>query len=162
MQNSCHFIWTDNQNFFTIFICLLNCLNFCRLWKKLVFFHSFFKEKFEIYLNCNELMLRYIVLFLHIKSSSQNLMDTTHGLGPWWWSSGQRACLPTIRVRISLTSTVFPVTFVFEKNENKQKEAGVGPLKISWKRFRGNKIKSSVFFFLNAEEIWFDNGNPML
>ena len=55
-------------------------------------------------------------------------MDTTHGLGPWWWSSGQRACLPTIRVRISLTSTVFPVTFVFEKNENKQKEAGVGPL----------------------------------
>ena len=34
---------------------------------------------------------------------------------------------PTIRVRIPLTSTVFSAKFVFEKNENKQKEAGVGP-----------------------------------
>ena len=33
----------------------------------------------------------------------------------------------TIRVRIPLTPTVFSVKFVFEKNENKQKEAGVGP-----------------------------------
>ena len=43
--------------------------------------------------------------------------------GPWWWS----ACLastPTIRVRIALTSTVFSVKFVLEKNENKQKKAG--------------------------------------
>ena len=40
------------------------------------------------------------------------------------------ACLPstpTIRVRIPLKPTVFSVKFVFEKNENKQKEAGVGP-----------------------------------
>ena len=29
----------------------------------------------------------------------------------------------TIRVRIPLTPTVFSVKFVFEKNENKQKEA---------------------------------------
>ena len=35
---------------------------------------------------------------------------------------------PTIRVRIPLMSTVFFVKFVFEKNENKQKEAGVGQL----------------------------------
>ena len=34
---------------------------------------------------------------------------------------------PTIRVRIPLTNTVFSVKFVFEKNENKQKEAGVSP-----------------------------------
>ena len=34
---------------------------------------------------------------------------------------------PTIRVQILLTSTVFSVKFVFEKTENKQKEAEVGP-----------------------------------
>ena len=32
----------------------------------------------------------------------------------------------TIRVRIPLKHIVFSVNFVFEKNENKQKEAGVG------------------------------------
>ena len=45
--------------------------------------------------------------------------------GPWW-------CLPstlTIRVRIPLKPTVFSVKFVLEKNENKQKVAGVGPFK---------------------------------
>ena len=36
-------------------------------------------------------------------------------------------CTSTIRVRISLTPTFFSVQFVFEKNENKQNEAGVGP-----------------------------------
>ena len=36
---------------------------------------------------------------------------------------------PTIWVRILVTPTVFSVKFVFEKNENKQKEAGVGPFK---------------------------------
>ena len=38
------------------------------------------------------------------------------------------ACLPstlTIRVRILLTLTVFSVKLVFEKNENKQREAGL-------------------------------------
>ena len=38
------------------------------------------------------------------------------------------ACSPstlTIRVQIPMKSTVFPVKFVFEKNENKQKDAGV-------------------------------------
>ena len=42
------------------------------------------------------------------------------------------ACLPSfplIRVQIPLTSAVFAVKFVFEKTENKQKEAGVGPFK---------------------------------
>ena len=34
---------------------------------------------------------------------------------------------PTIRIRIQLTPIVFLVKFVFEQNENKQKEAGVGP-----------------------------------
>ena len=34
---------------------------------------------------------------------------------------------PMIRVQIPLKPTVFSVTFVFEKNENKQKEVGVGP-----------------------------------
>ena len=40
------------------------------------------------------------------------------------------ACSPstlTIRVRIRLKPTVFSVKFGFEKNENKQKEAGVRP-----------------------------------
>ena len=36
---------------------------------------------------------------------------------------------PTVRVRIPLKSTVFSVEFVLANNENKQKEAGVGPLK---------------------------------
>ena len=35
----------------------------------------------------------------------------------------------TIRVHIPPTPTVFSVKFVFEKNENKQKEVGVGPFK---------------------------------
>ena len=35
---------------------------------------------------------------------------------------------PMIRVRILLTLTVFSVKCVFEKNENKEKEAGGGPL----------------------------------
>ena len=46
------------------------------------------------------------------------------------------ACLPstpTIRVRGDAYS--FSVKFAFEKNENKQKEAGVGPLKNSRKFF---------------------------
>ena len=34
-----------------------------------------------------------------------------------------------IRVRILLKPTVFTVKFVFEMNESKQKEAGVGPFK---------------------------------
>ena len=40
------------------------------------------------------------------------------------------ACSPstlTIRVPIPLISAVFSVKIVFEKNKNKQKEAGVGP-----------------------------------
>ena len=40
------------------------------------------------------------------------------------------ACSPyttTIRVQFPLMSTVFSVKFVFEKNENKEKEGGVGP-----------------------------------
>ena len=36
---------------------------------------------------------------------------------------------PTIRARILLSSTVFSVKFVFEINENNQKEAGDGPFK---------------------------------
>ena len=34
-----------------------------------------------------------------------------------------------IRVWIPLKPTVFSVKFVFEKNKNKQKDAGVGPFK---------------------------------
>ena len=40
------------------------------------------------------------------------------------WSAYSLAA-PTIRVRIVLTSTVFFVKFVFEKNENKQKGPGL-------------------------------------
>ena len=42
------------------------------------------------------------------------------------WSAWSPSTL-TILVRIQLTPTVFSVKFVFEKNANKQKEAGVGP-----------------------------------
>ena len=42
------------------------------------------------------------------------------------WSA-DLSSTPTIRVRIPLTPSSFSVKFVFEKNENKQKEAGVGP-----------------------------------
>ena len=35
--------------------------------------------------------------------------------GPWWWST------LTIRIRILLTPTVFSIKFVFENNENKQR-----------------------------------------
>ena len=42
------------------------------------------------------------------------------------WSTCSPSTL-TIRVRILLKPTAFSVQFVFEKNENKQKEAGIGP-----------------------------------
>jgi len=42
---------------------------------------------------------------------------------------GQHACLLSYaQVQIPLKRTIFSVKFVFEKNENKQKEAGVGTL----------------------------------
>ena len=49
--------------------------------------------------------------------------------GPCWWSSGQHARLLLWRSELeSRWSLQFiSVKFVFEKNENKQKEAGVGP-----------------------------------
>ena len=45
------------------------------------------------------------------------------GLGPWWWSSGHRARLLHRQSEFEsmLTSTVFSVKFVLEKNQNKQK-----------------------------------------
>ena len=42
------------------------------------------------------------------------------------WSACSTS-ISTIRVQILLKPTGFSVKFVFEKNENKQKEAGVGP-----------------------------------
>ena len=42
------------------------------------------------------------------------------------WSACLRST-PTIQVRIPLKPTVFSVKFLFEKKENKQKEAGFGP-----------------------------------
>ena len=53
---------------------------------------------------------------------------------------------PTIRVRISLKPTVFPVKFVFEKKENKQKDAGVGPLKTITRKF------SKFWYFIPTYE----------
>ena len=47
---------------------------------------------------------------------------------------------PTIRVQVPMNYTVFSGKFVFEKNENKQKEAGVRPLFF----FKKN---STLFFF---------------
>ena len=49
--------------------------------------------------------------------------------GPWWWSSGQNARLLLRRSELKprWRQQFFSVSFVIEKNENKQKEAGVGP-----------------------------------
>ena len=44
------------------------------------------------------------------------------------WSAGLHSS-PTNRVRIWPKHTVFSVKFVFEMNEKKQKEAGIGQLK---------------------------------
>ena len=49
---------------------------------------------------------------------------------------------PTIQDWIPLTPTVFSVNFVFEKNENKQKEAGVGHLKNEKKHFKSSSKES--------------------
>ena len=55
---------------------------------------------------------------------------------------------PTMRVRIPLKSTVLPVKFVFEKNENKQKVAGVGPFlkkeKTKWVEPNIDKLVETV------------------
>ena len=44
------------------------------------------------------------------------------------WSACSPSAL-TVQVRIPLKLTIFSVKFVLEKNENKQKEVGVGPFK---------------------------------
>ena len=49
----------------------------------------------------------------------------------------------TIRVQIPLKPTVFSVKFVFEKNENKQTEAGVGPI-----------FKNTILKVLEPVKIW--------
>ena len=46
--------------------------------------------------------------------------------GPWWWSSGQ-LLLWRSEFESCWSLQCFSVHFIFEKNENKQKVAGVGP-----------------------------------
>ena len=66
-------------------------------------------------------------------------------LGPWWWSSGQRARLLLRRSEFeSLCS--FVVKFVFEKYRYKQKETGVG-LCRKWKIDRKEKRKGTGQLF---------------
>ena len=50
-------------------------------------------------------------------------------MGPWRWSSGQRArLLHSDDLSSNPTEAYsFSLKFVFEKNENKQKEGGNGP-----------------------------------
>ena len=56
------------------------------------------------------------------------------------WSASLPS-IPTIRVQIPLKPTVMSVKFVFVKNENKQKEAGVGPfLKLQGRGVRQTNI----------------------
>ena len=52
--------------------------------------------------------------------------------------------IPTIQVRIPLKSSVFSVKVVFEKNENKQKEAGVGPFFKKYYNFAQNFAKKTT------------------
>ena len=54
---------------------------------------------------------------------------------------------PTIRVRIPLTSTVYSVKFVFEKNENKQKRPGLAHFKKRLGRGGGQMVTVLAFFF---------------
>ena len=60
-----------------------------------------------------------------IRCFHHNLFDTWAVVVVKW--SAYLPSIQTIRVRIPLTPTVFSVKFVFEKNKNEQKEAGVGP-----------------------------------
>ena len=56
-----------------------------------------------------------------------NLINNVHS-GLWWWSSGQRARLLLRQSEFkSRWGLQFFCKIVLEKNENKQKEAGVGP-----------------------------------
>ena len=61
----------------------------------------------------------------------RNSPTTQNVFGPWWWSSGQHACLLLRRSKFESRwcSQFFPVKFLLQKTKNKQKEAGVGPLK---------------------------------
>ena len=60
------------------------------------------------------------------------------------WSAGLHSS-PTNRVRIWPKHTVFSVKFVFEMNEKKQKEAGIGQLK---KCFNCDKPAAILFIFV--------------
>ena len=58
-----------------------------------------------------------------MRSSTKNIL-----YGPWWWSSGQHALLLLQQSEFeSRWGLQFFCIIVVEKNENKQKEAGVGP-----------------------------------
>ena len=61
--------------------------------------------------------------------SAKTAFQVAYILGLWWWSSGQRARLLLRRSEFdSRWSLQFFCKIVVEKNENKQKEAGVGPI----------------------------------
>ena len=49
----------------------------------------------------------------------------TFNVGPWWWS----ACSPSTKM-ILLKPTVFLYKISYEKNENKQKDAGLCPFNV--------------------------------
>ena len=60
-------------------------------------------------------------------------------VGQWLWSSGQRACLRLLRSKFESREVDLLFSKLFEKNENKQKEAGDGPFKkksrlLLWRR----------------------------
>ena len=69
----------------------------------------------------------------HLRSLAEELGDDAtyvqKGLqGPWWWSSGQHARLLLRRSEFeSHWRLQFFCKIIIEKNENKQKDAGVGP-----------------------------------
>ena len=68
------------------------------------------------------------------------------------------ACLPstpTIRVQIPLKSTVFTVKFVFEMNENKQKEAGGGQLTKIYVLPRFILVTQIILVDLHFNCIWY-------
>ena len=61
-------------------------------------------------------------------------------IGARWWSSGQRARLLLWRSEFESRSSLqfISIKFVFDANENKQKEAGVGPYKKIMQKWRKN------------------------
>ena len=68
------------------------------------------------------------VQWRHSNNNTSKIGKELYFLMPWWWSSGQHSplLLQQSKFESYFKALSFSVKFLFDRNENKQKEAGCG------------------------------------